>query len=286
MGKTGLVVEGGGMKCAYSAGILDEFLDHGITFDYCSGVSAGSANVASFLGGQKGRNLRFYTEHIHEPEYFGKKALHDSGDLFNLDYIYRTLSNSDGADPIDWEALTSNPAEYEVIATDAKTGHPHYFDGKSMPKDDYSIIMASCALPAVCHPVKVDGRRYFDGGVSDAIPVKRAFQRGCTRVVVITSKTRDFVKEPEEHRAFYTLMCWKYPKIIRALNNRHRMYRHCQGLMYKLEEMGKVFVFAPSEHLPMSTYAMDEEENRALYDLGLQDYENRQEELKEFLSHA
>ena len=65
--KTGLVVEGGGMKCAYSAGILDRFLDEHITFDYCIGVSAGSANVASYLAGQRGRNLRFYVDHLHEP---------------------------------------------------------------------------------------------------------------------------------------------------------------------------------------------------------------------------
>ena len=286
MGKTGLVVEGGGMKCAYSAGILDEFLDQGITFDYCSGVSAGSANVASYLGGQKVRNLRFYTEHIHDPQYFGKGALKDSGNLFNLEYIYRTLSNSDGKDPIDWEALVRNPAEYEIVATDAETGLPHYFDGKTMPKDDYSMIMASCALPAVCHPVTVGGRKYFDGGVSDSIPVKRAFERGCRRVVVITSKPWDFVKGPEGHRAFYTVACWRYPNVVRDLNNRHHVYRHSQGLMYRLEEMGKVFVFAPSEHLPMSTYAMNEEENQALYDLGIKDFNTRKEELTEFLKQA
>ena len=73
--KTGLVVEGGGMKCAYNAGILDAFLDQGITFDYCIGVSGGAGNVASFMAGQKGRNLRFFTDHIHSPGYFGIKSL-------------------------------------------------------------------------------------------------------------------------------------------------------------------------------------------------------------------
>ena len=68
--KTGLVVEGGGMKCAYSAGILDKFLDDNITFSYCIGVSAGAANTLSYLAGQRGRNLRFYTEHLRDPRYF------------------------------------------------------------------------------------------------------------------------------------------------------------------------------------------------------------------------
>ena len=49
MSKIGLVLEGGGMKCAYTAGILDAMMDNGVTFDYCIGVSAGSANGVSFV---------------------------------------------------------------------------------------------------------------------------------------------------------------------------------------------------------------------------------------------
>ena len=49
--KIGLVVEGGGMKCAYNAGTLDAFLEHNITFDYCIGVSGGAGNVASYVAG-------------------------------------------------------------------------------------------------------------------------------------------------------------------------------------------------------------------------------------------
>ena len=75
--KIGLVVEGGGMKCAYNAGILDAFLDHNITFDYCIGVSGGAGNVASYVAGQRGRKLRFFTDHIHSSKYFGINSLFD-----------------------------------------------------------------------------------------------------------------------------------------------------------------------------------------------------------------
>ena len=98
--KTGLVVEGGGMKCAYSAGILDKFLDDDITFSYCIGVSAGAANTLSYLAGQRGRNLRFYTEHLSDPRYLSVRSLVHTGNLFGLQYIYGTLTNSDGADPL------------------------------------------------------------------------------------------------------------------------------------------------------------------------------------------
>ena len=143
--KTGLVVEGGGMKCAYSAGILDRFLDEHITFDYCIGVSAGSANTASYLAGQRGRNLRFYVDHLNEPGYMGVKNLLRTGQFFGLQYIYQTLTNSDGADPIDYPAIVENPAEFELVATDAATGKPVYFTKDDMKQDDYRAIMASCA---------------------------------------------------------------------------------------------------------------------------------------------
>ncbi len=106
MGKTGLIVGGGGMKCAYSAGILDRFLDDKITFDYCIGVSAGAANTLSLpCRYQRGRNLRFYTVHLDDPRYLSVRSLLRTGNLFGLEYIYGTLTNSDGADPIDYDAI-------------------------------------------------------------------------------------------------------------------------------------------------------------------------------------
>jgi predicted patatin/cPLA2 family phospholipase len=283
--KIGLIVEGGGMKCAYSAGILDRFLDDNITFDYVSGVSAGSANAASFLAGQKGRNRRFYTDHIDNPEFFGIKSLIHTGNLFNLHHIYSTLTNSDGTDPLDYDAIAENPAEYVISATDACTGKPAYFDGHSMPRDDYRIIMASSALPAVCHPVRLDnGRLYFDGGVSDAIPADKALLDGCDKVVIISSKPRDFVKKPEGMKALYSLLLIRYPAIKRDIDNRHIMYKKCQDRMFELEREGRAFLFCPSRHLPMGTYAMDKEANQKLYDLGIGDYDAMRASLKAFMT--
>ena len=197
MGKTGLVVEGGGMKCAYNAGILDRFLDENIHFDYCIGVSAGSANVASYLAGQRDRNLRFYTQHTTLPEYMGVRNFLRTGQFFGLQFIYGTLTNTGGADPIDYPAIMANPSEYELVATDAGTGEATYFNKYDLKQDDYTAIMASCALPALCRPVSYNGHLYYDGGVADSIPVERAFAQGCDRVVVILSNPRSYVKQKE-----------------------------------------------------------------------------------------
>ena len=282
--KYGLVVEGGGMKCAYNAAILDRFLDEGITFDYCIGVSAGSGNLVSYLAGQRGRNLRFFTEHIHDPEYFGLRSLLKTGDLFGIQHIYGDLTRADGKDPLDFPAFLNNPTEYEAEVTNALTGRPEYFGKEAMKQDDYRLIMASSAIPAVCHPVELNGVPYFDGGLTDAIPVRRALEKGCDRLVVILSKNRDYVKKPQGMRPLYRLACRRYPRIVEALNRRHTVYNQNFQEVFALEQAGTAFVLAPSEPLHVGTYSMKEEAERALYDLGLQVFAAQKENLQNFLS--
>ena len=103
----------------------------------------------------------------------------------------------------DYPAIVENPAEFELVATDAATGKPVYFTKDDMKQDDYRAIMASCALPVMCRPISFHNETYFDGGLSDSVPIERAFAKGCDRVVVILSKPRSFVKQPEGFRHIY-----------------------------------------------------------------------------------
>ena len=282
--KIGLVVEGGGMKCAYNAGILDAFLDEGISFSYCIGVSAGSGNLASYLAGQRGRNLRFFTDHIHSPDYFGLKSLLKTGNLFGLHYIYGELTRAEGADPLHFSALMKNPAEFEVVVTNALTGKPEYFGRERMAQDDYRLIMASSAIPVACRPVILDGVPYFDGGLTDAIPVRRALERGCEKLVVILSKNRDYVRKPQGMRKLYSRACRRYPRIVEGIDRRHIVYNENMKDVFSLERKGIAFVFAASEPIPVGTYSMKEEAERELYALGFRDFSAQKEALLAFLA--
>lgn len=132
-----------------------------------------------------------------------QEGLSSFGDLFGLEYIYGTLTNSDGKDPIDYSAIQKNPAQFELVATKAVSGQPVYLDKSIMKQDDYRAIMASSAIPAACHPIKINGQAYYDGGVSDALPCKRALEQGCDKLVVITSKPRDFQKNLKHIKTLY-----------------------------------------------------------------------------------
>lgn len=282
--KIGLVVEGGGMKCAYNAGILDDFLEEKISFDYCIGVSAGAGNLASYLAGQHGRNLRFFTQHIHSPEYFGVKSLLKTGDLFGLQYIYGTLTRSAGKDPLDYEAILRNPTQYEAVVTNAITGQAEYYGKEMLHQDDYRLLMASSAIPAVCRPVQLHGIPYYDGGLSDAIPVGRALGQGCDRLVVILSKNRDYLRTPQKMRFLYSRICRSYPRVVEAIDHRHETYNRNLQEVFALEKAGKAFVFAPTKAIHMSTYSIREKSARELYELGRQDFATARLALKEFLA--
>ncbi len=283
MSKIGLVLEGGGMKCAYSAGVLDRFLEDGIQFDYLIGVSAGSANGVSYLAGQKGRNKRFYTEHLNDKDYMGLRCFRKTGNIFGLDYIYSTLTNSDGADPLDYDRLMENPTEYELVATNALTGKATFFSKENFVRDDYKEIKASCAIPAVCKPVVIDGIPYYDGGIADSLPLARAFERGCDKLVVITSKARSYQRTPQKYRWFYSRRCKKYPKIIQLMDNHHIAYMEEFRQMFELEEQGRVLVIAPSKPLDISTFTKDAAKNQEIYDLGCSDYDSLKQRLNTFM---
>ncbi len=282
--KLGLVVEGGGMKCAYSAGVLDRLLDDHVDFQYVVGVSAGAANAASFVAKQRDRNNRFYTKHCKEKGYFGIRNYIKTGDLFGLDYIYGTLSNSTGDDALDYIAMMNNPTEFEIVATNASTGEAEYFSKYDMAQDDYEIIKASSCMPACCHVRKINGNYYYDGGVKDSIPVERALEKGCDKLVVILSKPRGFKMKPQGMKRVYSFQCRKFPKIVELLNRRHIDYMKQYNEVFELEKEGKAFVFCPSEFSKVGTYKMNAEGNQRLYDSGILDYDNSMKKFEKFLA--
>lgn len=283
MGKTGLVVEGGGMKCAYTAGILDRLIDHDIRFDYAIGVSAGSSCTASFLAGQRDRNRRFFVDHVREPGYMGMRTFLTTGSFFGLHYIYGDLTNSGGSDPLDFPAIQKNPAEFKIVATDADTGKATYFDKRDIVQDDYRVFMASCAIPVATRPVTIGRKTYYDGGVADPIPIRRALTDGCEKLLILLCRPKDTVRTPQKHLELLKVLLHKYPNMPRAIEKRYLIYNETLSYALELEKQGKALILAPEEALPVSTYTKDPAVLQGLYDLALKEFDAKQEQLSSFL---
>ena len=253
MAGTALIDVGGGFRAIFGAGVTDRLLEDGISFDHCFGISAGSANLSSFLAHQQGRNYTFYTEYAFRKEYASMDNFLKDRNFVDLDYVYGTLSNHDGENPLDYETLASNPTGFTIIACDARDGSPHYFDKSDLGYDNYDVLKASSAIPVACQPYLVDGNPYFDGGIADPVPVRKALDEGYDKVVVVLTRQRDVLRIQERDVAPARILRHTHPQAAERLLNRYKTYNDEVALAKRYEQEGKVLILAPDSLCGLST---------------------------------
>lgn len=277
--RTGIVDVGGGLRGIYAAGVLDWCLDNNIEFDLCIGVSAGSANVASYAAKQRGRNYRFYAEYSFRKEYMGIGRFLRKRSFVDLDYVYGTLSNSGGEDPLDYQEMRESSSEVLVVATNAETGEAKYFDKGDIKQDCYDILKASSAIPFVCHPYNVEGIPYYDGALSDPVPIEKAFSSGCEKVVLILTKPKDMIRTSKNDERLAKGIRKKYPQAAEKLCKRAVRYNEAVELAKQYEKEGKLLILAPDDTCGMDTLTRDLEAMKQMYGKGIRNAE----QIKDFL---
>lgn len=267
----GVIDVGGGQRAVYGAGVFDRLLDLGVTFDRTYGISAGSANVTSFLAGQRGRAMIYYTEYCLRREYSSPKVFLKTGSVIDLRYIYETLSNAGGEYPLDFPALAANPAPVTIVATDAETGEPVYFDKGDLAQDHYEAIMASCSVPVFCRAFAMNGKYYYDGAISDPIPLARAFDDGCDAVVLILTRPADYYRTDTGDRRLARLVPRRFRAAARAFARRACTYNNALRWAHKLADVGKVLIVAPDNIDGIKTFGKHPEASNRLYEKGFHD---------------
>lgn len=277
--KTGVVDVGGGLRGIYAAGVFDWCLDHDIRFDLCIGVSAGSANVTAYVAEQRGRNYRFYAEYSFRKEYMGIGRFLRKRSFIDLDYVYGTLSNSDGEAPLDYPKIIESSSEVLVVATNAETGEVKYFDKGDMKQDCYDILKASSAIPFVCHPYSVESIPYYDGALSDPVPIEKAFSCGCEKVVLILTKPKDIIRTSKKDEKLAAGIRKSYPLAAEKLCMRAARYNEGVELAKQYEKEGKLLILAPDDTCGMDTLTRDMETMRRVYGKGI----SNAEQIKDFL---
>jgi len=269
--KIGIVDVGGGYRGVYAAGVLDYCMEPNILLDLGIGVSAGSANLISYTAGQQRRNYKFYTEYGLRKEYAGIKNFLFKKSFVDLDYVYGTLSNSDGENPLDYAAAIQNPMEFLAVATEAETGRAKYFSKEDISQDNYSIMKASSAIPFACHPYSVAGIPYYDGALSDPIPIEKAFQMGCDKVVLLLTLPEDTVRSSDKDRKLASRIRKKYPLAAEKLEQRAKQYNDGVALAKQYARQKKLLIIAPDDTCGVSTLSRDKEALCRLYEKGCRD---------------
>lgn len=279
--KTGLVLEGGGMRGMYTIGVLDRFLNAGITFDYVIGVSAGACNGVSYVAQQKGRNYRINTRHILDKRYISLSNLVHERSLFGMNFLFNTVPNE--LDPFDYEAFLASPTEFVVGATDVNLGRPDYFTKEALDHDS-TILCASSSIPCFSPMVSFRGRQYLDGGTSDPIPFKKALADGCDRLVVVLTRDRAYRKQPEKLRPLYRVMYRNHPALIELLDRRYLIYNRTLEDLRALESEGRAMIIAPQKPLVIGRFEKDPHRLSAAAQLGYHDAVSAEKKIKAFFS--
>lgn len=246
--KTGLVMEGGALKGVFSAGVTDELMERGISFDGAVGVSAGAIFGTNVKSRQIGRCIRYNVNYCKDPRYVSMRSLLKTGNLFGGEFCFYTLTYE--LDPFDVEAFKNNPMEFYSVCTDICTGKPVYYKCENGdPEIDMPWIQASSAMPLLARIVEINGGKYLDGGISDSIPLKYMENLGYKRNVVIRTKPKQYIMEPPWYIGMIKHKYRKYPQLVKAMEFRPAMYNDTVTYIAQREKQGDVYVFQPDQEL-------------------------------------
>jgi len=252
---TGLVLEGGAMRGMYTAGVLDVFMENGITFDGVIGVSAGAIAGCSYVSGQRERTIRYNVKYCRDKRMMSFYSLLTTGDLVGTQFCYHEIPER--LDPFDNEAFQASPMVFYVTCTNLETGEPEYIRLTDMQAQiDY--MRASASMPYVSHIVDMEGKKLLDGGCSDSIPLRKFLELGYGRNVVVLTRPAGYRKAPEK-TSLAPVFYRKYPNFVRLLQNRAANYNRQVEDIQALEREGKIFVIRPETPLEIGRMCHDPE---------------------------
>lgn len=263
--RSGLVLEGGGMRGVFTCGVLDNFMDRGIRFPYTIGVSAGACNGLSYMSEQRGRAKFSNIDLLDKYHYIGFRHLITKGSIMDFKLLFEEFPTR--IIPYDYARYAKCTERYEMVTTDCATGQACYYEEKSDPRRIIDIVRASSSLPYVCHITKVDGREMLDGGIADSIPIMRARDLGYDNNVVVLTRNKGYRKS-DKLSFVPPLVYRKYPALRDALRRRNMEYNKQIALVEELEERGDIVVIRPERPIEVGRMERDVKRLIALYDEG------------------
>ena len=263
--KTGLILEGGGMRGIFTAGVLDFFLEKNLEFSECLAVSAGACHACSFLAKQTGRAYAVGTDYLDNRRYCSLYSQLTTGELFGSKFLYHEIPEK--LYPIDNETFQKSKTVFRPVVTNCETGQAEYPRLRDM-FSDIGLVRASAALPLVAHPVMINGHPCLDGGSADSIPLQKAIDLGCKKNVVVLTQHRNYRKSPNRMIGLIALKYRKYPNLVETLRNRHNVYNETLERVSQAESDGTAFVIAPPEPLEHGRVEKNRAKLEAVYRLG------------------
>jgi predicted patatin/cPLA2 family phospholipase len=269
MEPTGLILEGGGMRGIYTAGVLEYFAEQDLYFPYQIGVSAGACMAVSYLSRQRGRNKKVNIDFAGDTRYLSWRKFLVKRELFGMDFIFGEIPNT--LVPFDFNAFQGAEEELVVGATDIETGQTLYFSKNKQDPDMLTVLRASSSLPFFAPIVEYEGRKLMDGGISDPIPIRQAEKDGYRRNVLIMTRNEGYVKSPNRMRWLLRKGYGRYPEFIEVMLRRHEIYNETVAYAQRQEKEGFAFIIRPSLPLKVGRVEQNKAKLEQLYQQGYED---------------
>jgi predicted patatin/cPLA2 family phospholipase len=262
---TALVLEGGGTRGFYSAGVFEAFMDAGIMFPYIIGVSAGIANALTYVAGQRGRNRAILERYVGNHKYVSRRNMLRQGSLFGYDFIFKTIPEQHVF--FDREVFENTDIRFLTGAIDCRTGETVWFEKEEITPG-FAVTVASCSIPLLSKIVKHKGLELLDGGVGSPIPIEKSMEDGNTFHVIVLTRNQGYIKPAFRHKTLLKLVYRKYPKLIDTVMKWHEAYNRQLALCEQLEREGKALIIRPLLPLSVDRSAADTHKLLTLYDEG------------------
>lgn len=277
--KTLLILEGGGLRGIYTAGVLDAFMKNKIKVDTVIGVSAGALFGINYLSNQRGRVIRYNLDNIKNKNYMGISSLIRTGNIMNKDFCFDKLIYE--TDPFDFETFNKSKTDFYCVVTNVVTGKPEYIKIDDI-ENQLEYLRASGSMPVVSRIVHIRGKEYLDGGISDSVPIKWGLKNGYKKIIVVETRPKDYRKK--KHNNFLFKKFYKnYPKFVETYSNRYKVYNKTKDYIESLEDEKRVFVIRPSELVKISRIEKNKDKIQEMYRLGMRDANNKLKDLKKYL---
>ena len=279
--KIGLLLEGGAMRCLYTAGVLDVFMENNIKIDGIVGVSAGALFGINYKSKQIGRLLRYNKKYAGNKECMGIYSFLTTGNIINEDFCFRRIVNE--LDPIDYETFKKSDVEFYAVVTNIETGKAEYIKINDLKdRNSLEVLRASGSMPFLSKPVLVNNKKYLDVGIADSIPIDKIMSMGFDKVIIVLTRPIDY-KKKKTNKTFPKIYYRKYPKFAEAINNRYKKYNEELEKVTELEKKGKILVIRPSKLVKIKRIEKDSDKLQEMYDLGRNDTLKLLNKIKDFL---
>ncbi len=267
--KSGLVLEGGTFRPIFSSGVMDALVDNDLMFPYMIGVSAGITNGFSYASKQVKRSYDILMNHRHDKRYVGMRNYFSDKSLFGLKFAYETIPNV--LYPFDWDTFLNNPMEIKVGVTNVETGTIEYLDGKQLDKQ-CTMLKATCAIPFAFPVISLNDKKYYDGGICNPIPVLKALEDGCDKLLIVLTRPKGYQKTLSKANVFASRRLRKhYPNLVEPLLNRHDFYNQTIQLCEQLESEGRAIILRPTVDIQIDSFEKDMNKIKNIYEYGYQE---------------